>query len=272
MPNHVKSNLIFKGSAEDIQRLRSMMETPDNYFDFNAVARMPEELYERCPHHKDERTTELKSKYGYDNWYDWAYAHWGTKWNQYGEQWYDECDRWARENEVNIVTAWCFPREVLITLSQIFPEITISYVYADEDAGYNVGRGEIRNGEVEKEEIMPASRLAFDIFFELHPECEDYYKLVDNGDGTYHIEEVFEEDDEEAEETMNVYTPTIKDGNVEHTPTELRTADGKKYVFVSVAVAERWLANKGYTKGNYGSWREKTDGDIIIDEDGNPQE
>lgn len=274
MPNHVRATLIFKGNAEDIKSLRERVETPNNYFDFNAIVPMPEELRDRVPKYVDEQTAELRAKYGYDNWYDWAYANWGTKWNQYGEQWRDESDRWVGENEVNIVTAWCFPRGVLITLSQIFPNITISYVYADEDAGYNVGRGEIRNGEIEIEEIKPATRLAFDIFFELHPECEDDYKLVDNGDGTCRLEEKEEseeEEEEEEEEPVMIFTPTARVGNTEHVPSELRPDDGRNLVFSSQVEAERWMTAHGYTMGKYGSWREKTDEDTVIDGFGNPQ-
>ena len=195
MPNNVRATLIFLGNAEDIKNLRERVETPDNYFDFNAIVPEPKELLDRQPNENDEKTKELVAKYGYDNWYDWRRHNWGTKWNQYGEDFYEE--GWVTGNEVQIVTAWCFPWAVLKTLSKMYPNITISYMYADEDAGYNVGRGKILNGEVEMDDVKYCTRLAYDIFFELHPEWEDYYDVVDDGDGTCHLEEREDEEEEE---------------------------------------------------------------------------
>ena len=105
------------------------------------------------------------------------------------------------DNEVMIVTAWTFPMAVLVALSKMFPNVTISYMYADEtDAGYNVGRGKIHDGEVEDENIKEASEMAFDIYFELHPEMEEDYTIEPDGDGTFSLVERDCEDDMEEEE------------------------------------------------------------------------
>lgn len=265
MANHVRATLIFKGNAEDIKSLRERVETPNNYFDFNAIVPMPECLAQGKP------SKELIERYGACTMRSWTDENWGTKWNQYGDEWFDESNRWVGENEVNIVTAWCFPREVLITLSKMYPNIIISYVYADENAGYNVGVGMILNGDVKKVDIKYGTRLAYDIFFELHPEDEDYYKVVDNGDGTCRLEEKEESEEEESDEPVMVFTPSAREGNTEHIPSELRPDDGRKLVFTTQVTAERWMTAHGYTMGKYGSWREKTDGDTIIDGFGNPQ-
>ena len=207
MPNHVRTSLIFTGDAEEIKNLRKKVETEENYFDFNAIVPEPKELLDRQPDTNDEKTKELVAKYGYDNWYDWRRHNWGTKWNQYGEDFYEE--GWVADNEVMIVTAWSCPGAVLIALSKMFPNVTISYMFADEDAGYNVGRGQIHDGEVEEENIKEASEMAFDIYFELHPEMEEDYTIEPNGDGTFSLverecedemEEEEEEDDMEEEE------------------------------------------------------------------------
>lgn len=265
MPNHVRATLIFKGNAEDIKSLRERVETPDNYFDFNAIVPMPECLAQGKP------SKELVERYGAATMRSWTDENWGTKWNQYGYEFCDEDSRWAGDNEVNIVTAWSFPWAVLKTLSKMYPNITISYVYADEDAGYNMGRGKILNGEVEMDDVKYCTRLAYDIFFELHPEWEDYYDVVDNGDGTCHLEEREDEEDEECEESVMVFTPTARVGITERIPKELRPDDGRNLVFTSQVTAERWMTAHGYTMGKYGTWREKTDEDTVIDGFGNPQ-
>lgn len=198
MPNHVRTSLIFTGNAEEIKNLRKKVETEENYFDFNAIVPEPKELVDRQPNENDEKTKELVAKYGFDNWYDWRRYNWGTKWNQYGEDFYEE--GWVTDNEVQIVTAWSCPGAVLIELSKMFPNVTISYMFADEDAGYNVGRGKIHNGEVEKENIKEASEMAFDIYFELHPEMEEDYTIEPNGDGTFSLVERECEDEMEEEE------------------------------------------------------------------------
>ena len=92
MPNHVRTSLIFTGNAEEIKNLRKKVETEENYFDFNAIVPEPKELLDRQPDTNDEKTKELVAKYGYDNWYDWRRHNWGKKWNQYGEDFYEEND------------------------------------------------------------------------------------------------------------------------------------------------------------------------------------
>ena len=131
-----------------------------------------------------------------------------------------------------------------------------------------MGEGKILNGEVERDDVKYGTRLAYDIFFELHPEWEDYYDVVDDGDGTCHLEE---REDEEEEEPVMVFTPSARVGIIERIPKELRPKDGSKLVFTSQLTAERWMTAHGYTMGRYGSWREKTDEDTIIDGFGNPQ-
>ncbi len=73
-------------------------------------------------------------RYGYEDWYDWSRAKWGTKWNA--------CDTYITvdyDGELCFTfnTAWCTPEDVFRKLAQMGYEFTVAY--ADEDIGYNVG-------------------------------------------------------------------------------------------------------------------------------------
>jgi hypothetical protein len=47
-------------------------------------------------------------------------------------------------------TAWSVPEPVLVKLSEMFPEVVLRVVYADEDIGSNSGEFELRNGVLDK--------------------------------------------------------------------------------------------------------------------------
>lgn len=83
--------------------------------------------------------------YGHSDWYNWAYANWGTKWNA-GEVY------WSGDS-VEFDTAWSDVRELMWKLADKF-KISFDYYYADEDIGCNCGElyffcedGEIYMGE-----------------------------------------------------------------------------------------------------------------------------
>lgn len=114
------------------------------------------------------------SKYGYSTWYQFCNNEWGTKWNASEVDWYDT-------NAVSFETAWSFPYAVIRKLSELFPNVDIEFIYADEDSGSNTGKGTLKGGEC-LESVYPEdqSKEAYEIFLELHPEYED--ELVYNSD------------------------------------------------------------------------------------------
>ena len=73
---------------------------------------------------------------------DWSIEHWGTKWNAY--------DFELPPDGEGIVfhTAWSSVPKVLEVLSEKFPEVHMTYAWADEDFGSNTGRVEYEGGEV----------------------------------------------------------------------------------------------------------------------------
>lgn len=79
-------------------------------------------------------------EYGYDTWYDWSCANWGTKWNS-------SSTYVVSDNEVEFDTAWSCPFEVLKALSKQYADIEIYVEFADEDLGSNCGYFTLQNGE-----------------------------------------------------------------------------------------------------------------------------
>ncbi len=126
-------------------------------------------LIERKPTDLEVKTIRAT---GFNSWYDWSNANWGTKWNAYSvSDWED--------NIITFQTAWSGIVKLIGMISEKFPETIIKYLYASEDTGYNVGSFIIQNGIIiEDNSPEDASNKAYEIYLELNPNC-DYIKLVD---------------------------------------------------------------------------------------------
>ena len=70
----------------------------------------------------DKEMKELKDKYGADNWYDWAYTNWGTKWNSYDLQ---VAELKGKTLKYVFDTAWDLAHGIYVALSKKFPNVTI---------------------------------------------------------------------------------------------------------------------------------------------------
>ena len=98
-------------------------------------------------------------KYGYPTWYEWCSKNWGTKWNAY------DIEDSDLPNSITFNTAWRFPYPVIQKLSEIFPDVTIEFVYADEDCGSNTGCGEFKAGELVNSEFPDTdSKRAYELY------------------------------------------------------------------------------------------------------------
>ncbi len=163
MPNHVKNivRIVHKDG-------KKASEIAEKLKDFNEIKRMPAELrWNQSPtvlisqeefdkqeadwnaktpeeqeevkkrHHSRQITramsVDLKRRFGADNWYEWSYANWGTKWGSY------EVEHEQGSNVIEFQTAWSTPTEIIEELSRQYPEATVSVKYADEDLGNNCG-------------------------------------------------------------------------------------------------------------------------------------
>jgi hypothetical protein len=85
-----------------------------------------------------------RAETGFDNWYDWSVATWGTKWNAYSFE-SDIPDGDDDRFEFRFETAWSFPTPVFEALSKAHPDLVFECFCFDD--GWNfAGRGEF-NGK-----------------------------------------------------------------------------------------------------------------------------
>lgn len=90
------------------------------------------------------------TNYGFQDWYDWSIANWGTKWNA--------CENGNHKNDdgtwdINFWTAWSAPRPIFDKIAEMFPKTTIE-MHIEWEEGY-VADWEISDGFVfEGEQTM----------------------------------------------------------------------------------------------------------------------
>lgn len=134
MPNHVINIVKFSARFDEIKefvRGDSDSDGDQRIFDFNKIVPMPTEVRD---------STEQRST-GLPDWYTWSVDNWGTKWNAYEVQ--------ESENGFIFWTAWSTPELMFIALSNLFPDVTITVYFADEDIGSNCGTLVLTGGECE---------------------------------------------------------------------------------------------------------------------------
>ncbi len=110
-----------------------------------------------------EKAYQNIQKHGCPTWYEWSIQHWGTKWNAYQCLPLDE-----KDDTMEFFTAWSAVPKLVKLLSEKYPGQKVTYRWADEDLGSNVGEIVFKDG-VEIEENIPetGSCAAFEMSAEL---------------------------------------------------------------------------------------------------------
>lgn len=148
MPNHVTNILTINAVALKVKIVLELIKDEEKgigTIDFNKIIPMPGHIF------TGNLGTEERRKYGENNWYDWSVSNWGTKWNAYNQS--------IDGNTLTFDTAWAAPIPVMKKLSKLFPDITFSYKWADEDIGQGVGAAELEDGKM-MEVYMPLEGTA----------------------------------------------------------------------------------------------------------------
>jgi len=177
MPNHITTEVEISGTKEKITelvkktKLKRDNDLEENHFDFNGILPMPPELREttspttvletqeeadtknaedrkiaerdKWPGYTDryiskEEADRRQKEYGALNWYDFANAQWGTKWNAYEVRYITGDDT---KVVIQINTAWDTPRGIWEELER--QGYTVKGVMYGEMDGYEfIGGGD----------------------------------------------------------------------------------------------------------------------------------
>lgn len=97
-------------------------DNPDKIFEYMVANNLyKEEL--------GKRLIEFKEKYGEDAILEWCIKNWGTKWDAFDQ-------RFINEDVFTFHTAWDPPFPILMSLSEIFPDVTFHIKSIDIDGGF----------------------------------------------------------------------------------------------------------------------------------------
>lgn len=135
--------------ADDCQaqfdKFREISINPDACeFTFNGVVPMPPELL-NSKALSEEESQLYKEQFGYDNWYDWAIANWGCKWDASEAEIFVDNDHHL---ELAFDTPWEPPTAWFSKVCEMFPELNITLRYEKEGMGF-FGRMRNLNGKFE---------------------------------------------------------------------------------------------------------------------------
>ena len=118
-------------------------------------------------------------RFGSPTWYEWCTRNWGTKWNAYG---FPSLEK--DSDTMEFYTAWNSVPKIVTLLSRKYPEQTITYRWADENIGYNVGEMTMKGGEVIDINVPEGgSREAYEMAAEIMDTDLSDYDLCLTADG-----------------------------------------------------------------------------------------
>lgn len=180
MPNHVYTKLTITGPIKQIKQFVVDVDGgPANRLDCDKVWPMPDELRKTSSPNKvmtqaeidqlwadfnklsDENKAkfggkpfglgmlqevhdELVAKHGFDNWYDWSIANYGTKWGIYDTS---EWSEGIADASLFYCTAWSPADKFFLNVSTKYPKLLFDTIYADEGGGF-VGHESYQNGKL----------------------------------------------------------------------------------------------------------------------------
>jgi hypothetical protein len=122
MPNWCSNNLTVSGDAIKVKSFFNN-GIHNGVWRMSLYFPMPIEL-ETTTAPTKEPSEDLIKRFGYDNWYDWRCANYGTKWDANSDNYGDDYVRFE--------TAWSPPLPWLQKVAMDYPELTFRIDYSEE--------------------------------------------------------------------------------------------------------------------------------------------
>ena len=149
MPNWCSNTLQISGDKEQLEMfkqksiIKSGMDV--DIFVMDGCITMPEEL-NIMKDISEEELSIRKAKYGYDNWYDWRFENWGSKW--------DAQEPYITEEEelltIEFDTAWSPAIPYVKQVAKMYPDLIFD-LYFMETGEWFAGRVFAKNEEVNEQ-------------------------------------------------------------------------------------------------------------------------
>lgn len=150
MPNWCENRVsISTDTPEQLTEICDFVSKDGNPFSLDAIVPMPEilRLVIASPRKGEngrfmlegnvEATEEQQSEIdatGYTDWYSWAVANWGTKWDTDGESVRVD-DNGPADVTYSFDTAWAPPEVAILSLRERFPDANITAFYDEPGVG-----------------------------------------------------------------------------------------------------------------------------------------
>jgi hypothetical protein len=149
MPNWCSNTLQISGDKEQLEMFKqksiSKSAMDVDIFLMAGCIPMPQELA-ICENMTPEQKAERIAKYGYDNWYDWRFENWGSKW--------DAQEPYIEEDEngltINFDTAWSPAIPYIKQVAIMFPDLIFD-LYFMETGEWFAGRVFAKGEEAEEQ-------------------------------------------------------------------------------------------------------------------------
>lgn len=154
MPNWCENELTITGNVLSILDIKfKFVNDPEKRL-LEILHPMPQQLkesntevYRNDPEHMENMAHQRfinRVKTGYESWYDWAFAEWGTKWSDQGTYMTEEGDNTLH---FNFETAWGPPIDGIINISKKYPMLTFAMSFLEGGMGI-IGAVGVRNGKI----------------------------------------------------------------------------------------------------------------------------
>ena len=187
MPNWCSNTLQISGDKEQLELFKQKSITKSgmdvDIFLMQECVPMPEELA-ICEDMTPEQKAERVAKYGYDNWYDWRFENWGSKWDAQDSQ----IDEDENGLTISFETAWSPAIPYIKQVAIMFPDLIFD-LYFMETGEWFAGRVFAKGEEVNEQygEPMQVDDDGNEVRYE---EEKDMYRILGTEEYTEDTHEI----------------------------------------------------------------------------------